>query len=231
MYSGLDGNISAPYPHLPNYHTRPPKSYPKIPRIDKQQQEDTIVVEIPDDVIAYRDPVERIFRISMAIFITCCLVFMSQAFLFQLCEVPTSSMADTIEPGDLLFAEKISLRKEPPKNGDIVTFKDPENSHRNLVKRVIATQGQVVTLADDIVYVDNIAIDEPYIDNQITTPFYRTLKDISYPYIVPAGEVWVMGDNRGNSEDSRYFGSIPIDSITSKVLFVYWPIEHWKTVQ
>lgn len=140
-------------------------------------------------------------------------------------EVPSASMETTIMTGDRLFAEKVSYHFEDPKAGDIVVFSDPQVPSRVLVKRIIATEGQVVSMSDGVLYIDGVAQSEPYVTGE-TYPLSQTAGNvsISYPYIVPEGEVWVMGDNRENSSDSRYFGSIDENTIFGKAVFTYWPL-------
>ena len=77
-------------------------------------------------------------------------------------------------------------------------------------------------------YVDGVARNEPYTYGKPSYPLDRTLNGvaISYPYTVPQGDVWVMGDNRTNSADSRYFGAVPQSSITGRGFFTYWPLSH-----
>lgn len=148
-----------------------------------------------------------------------------RTFVFGTYLVPSGSMLETIQEGDLLVGERVSLHFEGPQPGDVVTFDSPLDD-QTLIKRVIAVAGQSVDLRDGSVYVDGIALDEPY---TLGKPSY-SLSDlagaaqITYPYTVPAGCVWVMGDNRTNSKDSRYFGAVSVDDVTSRALFIYWPL-------
>ena len=141
--------------------------------------------------------------------------------------VPTGSMRDTIVEGDTLLGERVSLYFGDPEAGDIVTFDSPLDGE-TLIKRVIAVGGQEVDLVDGSVYVDGERLDEPYTEGK---PSY-SLSDlpgsagIEYPYEVPEGCVWVMGDNRTDSKDSRYFGAVSVDDVTSRALFIYWPLDH-----
>ncbi len=148
-----------------------------------------------------------------------------KAFVFHAYEIPSASMEETIMTGDLVFSEKVTYYFNDPVPGDIVTFEDPEVPSRTLIKRVVATEGQKVNLVDGAVYVDGEKLDEPYTDGQPSYPLNSSFsgENVKYPYTVPAGEVWVMGDNRTNSQDSRYFGSIPASSISGRAVFTYWP--------
>lgn len=151
-----------------------------------------------------------------------------RTFVFQAYEIPSGSMEETIMPGDMVFSEKITYYTSTPQPGDIVTFSDPDpaQSGRILIKRVIAVGGQTVDLQDGRVYVDGQLQDEPYTRGEPSyplTPVYGT--EINYPYTVPEGGLWVMGDNRTNSQDSRYFGAIKASTVTGKAIFIYWPLD------
>lgn len=148
-----------------------------------------------------------------------------RTFVFQAYEIPSGSMEETIMPGDMVFSEKITYYGSEPAPGDIVTFADPENPGRILIKRVIATGGQVVDLRDGRVYVDDVLQNEPYTRGEPSFPLASAFgTDIVYPYTVPEGRLWVMGDNRTNSQDSRYFGAIDRSTVTGKAIFIYWPL-------
>lgn len=151
------------------------------------------------------------------------LVWFLSTFVYRAYEIPSGSMEETIETGDMVFAEKVSYYFREPAAGDIVTFEDPLVPGRILIKRCIATEGQTVELVDGQVVVDGAPLDEPYTDGKPSEPLSS---DIEYPYTVPDGCVWVMGDNRTNSQDSRYFGAIPVDTVTGHAVFTYWPLNH-----
>ena len=155
-----------------------------------------------------------------------------RAFVAEVYEVPTGSMLQTVQLGDRLVGEKVSYRFRDPEPGEIVTFEDPEGTGETLLKRVIATEGQEVDLRDGTVYVDGEALDEPYVAGKPSDPIPSDGEGggISYPYVVPEGCVWVMGDNRTNSRDSRYFGAVPVDDVTSRALFIFWPLEDARTL-
>lgn len=148
-----------------------------------------------------------------------------RTFVVGTYEIPSGSMLDTIQIGDRVFSEKVSYYFRDPEQGDIITFADPENPQRTLIKRVIAVGGQTVDLKDGYVYVDGKKLDEPYTEGKQSLPLNTAYGvSITYPYTVPDGYLWVMGDNRTNSADSRYFGAVSKDSVTGHANFTFWPL-------
>jgi signal peptidase I len=161
------------------------------------------------------------------------LTLLLRAFVIDSYQIPTGSMEPTIEIGDRLFAEKVSYYLGGPAQGDIVTFYDlsPDEEGRILIKRCIATGGQTVDLMDGKVVVDGIILDEPYTHGLPSFPL-NPMPGISikYPYTVPEGSVWVMGDNRTRSQDSRYFGAIPDENLIGKALLRFLPLDRFGTI-
>ena len=161
----------------------------------------------------FRSILEWVVIIAIALVVG----FFIRTFVAMPFVVPTGSMEHTIEIGDQLVAEKVTLSLgQPVSAGDVVVFTNPEtdSDHDFLVKRVIATEGQTVTFIGGRVFVDGEALDEDYTVGK-TYPLDQQAAD---------GCVWVMGDNRENSADSRYFGAIPQDSVVGVALFRYWPL-------
>lgn len=153
-------------------------------------------------------------------------VWFLRSFVIEPYEIPSGSMEDTIEIQDRVFSEKISLATQGVTPGQIYTFTDPHNSDRTLIKRCIAVGGQTVDIHDGNLYIDGVLQDEPYTEGKPTTEL-QTLPGvhISYPYTVPDGYMWMMGDNRTNSADSRYFGAVPVSSATGHAFVRYWPLD------
>ena len=150
-----------------------------------------------------------------------------RTFVFVPYEIPSGSMETTIMTGDMVFSEKVSYYMRQPARGDIVTFADPDVAGRTLIKRVIATEGQTVDIVAGKMVVDGEELDEPYTNGLPSYPLERQAPNtvVEFPYTVPEGCVWVMGDNRTSSQDSRYFGAIPVNSISGRAAFVYWPLK------
>ena len=150
-----------------------------------------------------------------------------RTFIVGTYEIPSSSMKDTIQVGDRVFSEKISYYSRDPEVGEVITFTDPLDDETTLIKRVVAVGGDVVDLRDGKVYVNGEMRDEPFTKGKESWPLDPAPgMVISYPYTVPQGYLWVMGDNRTNSADSRYFGAIPISLVSGHANVIYWPIDH-----
>ena len=154
------------------------------------------------------------------------LAYFLRVFVVEPYSIPSGSMEQTIQTGDSVLGEKVSYHFRTPAVGDIVTFTDPEANTRLLIKRVVATEGQVVNLIDGKLVVDGVEQNFDYTGGLSSYPLPNSIAIKSYPYTVPAGHVFVMGDNRENSQDSRYFGSIEVSSVQSRAFLVYWPLNH-----
>ena len=137
-------------------------------------------------------------------------------FLAQATRVYGSSMEPNLSTDQRLVVEKVSYRLHLPKRGDIVVLRVPERGPELLIKRVIALPGEEIEVREGQVYVDSVPLDEPYI-TQPTRGQYGPLK-------VPQDYVFVMGDNRGASNDSRAFGPVPIGRLVGRAWVSYWPV-------
>jgi signal peptidase I len=143
-----------------------------------------------------------------------------RAYVIQPYVIPSSSMEPTIEISDRVLANKFIYRFDEPQRGDIVVLDDPTGTVQTLIKRVIATGGQTVDLQDGKVVVDGQVLAEPYTHGQPSEPMV-----VEMPYLVPEDSVWLMGDNRTNSADSRVFGAVPLSEVRGKAMFTFWPLD------
>lgn len=176
----------------------------------------------------------RIFTTLYVFIISILLIALAlRVFVLQAYEIPSGSMETTIMTGDMVFAEKFSYMYGTPQRGDIVTFMDPSPSvsNRTLIKRVVAVAGDTVDLRNGYLYINDVMQTEEYTHGQASRPLssYAT-EPIAYPYKVPEGKIWVMGDNRNNSSDSRYFGAVDVSTVTGHAFMIYWPLNRVQLI-
>lgn len=143
--------------------------------------------------------------------------------------VPTGSMLPTIQLHDQVLANKFIYRFRDPARPDIVVLDDPTEQVGTLIKRVIATGGQTVDLRDGKVYVNDVALVEPYTYGQPSDPLMGS--PVKFPLEIPVGSVWVMGDNRTQSQDSRWFGPAKLSGVHGQAFFTYWPASRFGVLE
>ncbi|MCX7832348.1 MAG: signal peptidase I [Actinobacteria bacterium] len=144
--------------------------------------------------------------------------FVIKTFVVQPFWVPTGSMIPTIMPNDRVLAFKFIYKFSDPKPGDIIVFLPPNGEKKDYIKRVIAVEGQRIKIKDGLVYINGKPLREDYLSDESFDS--GTMEEI----VVPKGYVFVMGDNRPNSLDSRSFGPISKSKIIGKAFMIYWPI-------
>ncbi len=149
-----------------------------------------------------------------------------RVFVVSAYRVSSSSMEGSLYEGDYIFVNKLAYKYGgQPKVGDIIVFAYPNNPQKDFIKRIAALPGQEVIVADKVLYVDGQVAEIPvhvqYVDKRII-PGDLSFRDNFGPYIVPPNEYFVLGDNRDDSRDSRFWGSVPADNIKGKTVFVYW---------
>ena len=172
-----------------------------------------------------------------------------RAFVFEPVMVDGESMQNTLQDGERCIVEKVSYWLYPPKSGDIVIVHFPGRGSESFVKRVIATGGQTIELREELVvdpdtyigkseyrvYIDGEILDESaYADSMLFDPIFYSSWDIEFGedgvYTVPEGYVFVMGDHRTNSRDSRSVGPIPLSSVVGRVHGVLYPFDKARLV-
>ncbi|MBF2009716.1 signal peptidase I [Chlorogloeopsis fritschii PCC 9212] len=152
------------------------------------------------------------------------LAFLIRTFIAEPRYIPSDSMVPTLHTGDRLVVEKVSYYFNPPRLGDIVVFQPPDELQRRgypkdqaFIKRVIGEPGKIVTINSGKVYINGQPLQENYIAEPPNQPFA--------PVVVPEEEFFVMGDNRNDSNDSRYWGFLPRKNIIGRAVFRFWPLE------
>jgi signal peptidase I len=155
--------------------------------------------------------------------------FLVRTFVLAHFVVDGHSMDTTLHDGDRVFVNKLSYRLHDPNRGDVVVLHEISGaSERDLIKRVIALEGETIEVRDCVVFIDGAVLEEPYLDPPSTTP--GQCGDNFAAATVPEDHVFVMGDNRGGSQDSRdeNVGWISEDDIVGRAFVVFWPTSHWR---
>lgn len=147
--------------------------------------------------------------------------FLIKQYLVQAFYIPSASMEDTLEISDRVLVNKLSYRLHEVNRGDVVVFErsaeEGEGAAKDLIKRVVALEGETVEGHDGGVYVNGRRLQEPYLREGVPPGDFG-------PQRVPPDHVWVMGDNRPNSRDSRFFGTVPESGIVGRAFVRIWPL-------
>lgn len=135
--------------------------------------------------------------------------------------VDGASMEPTLVSGEYVIVSRLSYRFGSPQRGDIIVFHFPRDPKEEYIKRVIGLPGDVVEVKNGSVYVNGQYLDETYL--KVSTNYVGT-------WNVPAGQLFVLGDNRNNSSDSHDWGTVPTEYVVGKALLVYWPPPSWGLI-
>jgi signal peptidase I len=177
-----------------------------------------------------RRPRRALAEVVVILLVAVLLAGLVRAFAFQTFWIPTSSMVPTLGVYDRILVQKAFFTWHDVREGDIVVFSHPPLDHcpgeGDLVKRVIALPGQTIYSSGNSIYVNGRLLAEPYLPPY--DPLGPSIPDASsrHPYRVPPGEFYVLGDNRADSCDSRYWGPIEGSSIIGKVVLTWWHDGH-----
>jgi signal peptidase I len=174
-----------------------------------------------------------------------------KTFLIQAFYIPSESMEPTLEVGDRVFVNKLAYDIGDLGRGDVIVFANPhpeqlpergavsaflhwlgegigfaQPADEDFIKRVIGLPGETIEIRDNVVYIDGEPLDEPYLTDAARQ------SNGSFPVTrIPAGHLFMMGDNRGNSADSRYgLGLVPVDKVIGRAFIVIWPPSHFGGV-
>lgn len=183
-------------------------------------------------------------ELPILILVALVIAVLIKTFVVQAFWIPSGSMRETLEINDRVLVSKLSFRLGDIERGDVVVFDDPrgvqdresvvESVLRNLaesvglstpksefIKRVIGLPGETVEIREGVLYVDDVALDEPYLHPD------TNMLDFG-PQVIEDGHYFVMGDNRNRSQDSRSFGAIEEGAVVGRAFVVLWPISRWS---
>ncbi len=179
-----------------------------------------------------RDTIESLF-VALIIFL------LIRTFAFQAFRIPTGSMENTLLPGDFLFIDKFAYGARVPftqarlpgfthpKRGDIIVFEFPRDLSQDYIKRCIGLPGDVIEVRDKELFLNGAKQTEPYVVHKVAG-ISQGLPDQFGPYKVPAGSLFMMGDNRDQSFDSRYWGTVDLHLVHGKAWFTYFSLDPQK---
>ncbi len=217
--------------------TEPPRSF--------DPEESSPLVPESDGTAKKKSRVSFLVELPILVLVALMVAVLIKTFLVQAFYIPSGSMIHTLEINDRVLVNKLSYLFGEPEQGDVIVFDPPFGVEQeaepllqaivrnvaeslglrtpaveDLIKRVVAVGGQELEVKDSQVLIDGVPLDEPYLDESAFMPDFG-------PVEVPAGTVFVMGDNRPRSQDSRRFGPIPTDSIVGRAFVRVWPFDRW----
>ena len=135
--------------------------------------------------------------------------------------VDGSSMVPTLNDGQFVMVNRLVYKYSDPDHGDVVVFHYPRDPEQEYIKRIIGLPGDTVTIDNGHVYLNGQQLNEPYIAASTRT---------TGEWQVPGGHLFVLGDNRNNSQDSRNFGFVSMENVIGKANFIYWPPTDWGNI-
>ena len=149
------------------------------------------------------------------------LLFVSINAISARIRVDGSSMVPTLRNGEFVIVNRLAYKIGDPQHGDVVVFHFPRDPDQEYIKRIIGLPGDEIRVLSGNVYVNDQALNEPYIN---AAPLYQG------EWTVPDGHIFVLGDNRNNSSDSHNWGPVAMDNVVGKAIFIYWPLNEFGVI-
>lgn len=174
----------------------------------------------PERRSKHRRPARSFIELVVILASAIVVAYLLQAFVVKPFQIPSESMQPTLEPGDRVLVNRLAYSfGGSPERGDLIVFKSPSDPETDYIKRVIAVGGETVEVKRGSVIINGDPLVEDYLERPDRSSF--TMQT------VPEGTVFVMGDNRGDSQDSRAWRSpwLPVDNIIGKAFLIYWPLD------
>jgi len=160
-----------------------------------------------------------------ALLLALLLALFIRTFIVQAFRIPSGSMIPTLLVGDQILVDKLVYKFRKPERGDIIVFKFPKDETRDFIKRLIGLPGDKLEVRNRIVYINDKTLDETaYAYHESSRPgtFHSDLRDNFGPVLIPEKKYFMMGDNRENSQDSRFWGFLDEDKIVGRAFIIYW---------
>lgn len=151
------------------------------------------------------------------------LAIVIRIFLFEPFYIPSWSMSPILKPGDKIIVNKFTYRISQPKRGDIVVFKYPKNPKKDYIKRIIGLPGETIKVRNNKVFVDERELVETYLSDGLIYPDFG-------PVVIDNGKYFMMGDNRSDSLDSRYWGTLDRKLMLGEAMVIFWPISRLEVL-
>ena len=168
--------------------------------------------------------------IIFTIIISVVIALSIRTFVVQAFKIPSGAMLETIQIGDHLLVNKLIYKFKPPERGDIIVFKYPVDPNKDFIKRIVGVGGDSIEIKDKEVYINNMLIEERYVihgDSRMLSSDISP-RDNFGPVTIPNNSYFVMGDNRDNSLDSRFWGFVDSKYIKGKAFIIYWSLDKEK---
>ena len=187
-------------------------------------------------LVSQRPALGCLFEIVETLVLTLIIFLVIQNFVAQPYQVQQQSMERTLEPQQYVLVDKLTPRWDAYDRGDIIVFTPPDDWAQDngtpFIKRVIGVGGETVEVRDDgFVYINEIRLEEPYVYAIDGVPQPTTTTPDRTSWVVPDDQLFVMGDHRSSSADSRAFGPIPTDAVIGRAWLRYWPFDTFGILQ
>ena len=174
--------------------------------------------------------VAAIFDFLQGIVVVMAIMVMVYLFIMSPQEVNGESMEPNFHNNEYILTNKITYKFREPIRGDVIIFKSWKDKDVDYIKRVIALSGETVTLKDNAIYVNDVKLDEPYLAPNVAI-FGGSFLQEGQSFTVPDNMIFVCGDNRPHSSDSREFGPVAKEDIIGVVILRYWPFSQFGTIK
>ena len=181
---------------------------------------DTVPIEVEDPRPSRSNFMGILVDILETLLLSVVLFFLINAVSARI-RIDGSSMEPNLHHGEFVIVSKVNYRIGEPERGDVVVFDFPRNITQEYIKRVIGLPGEEIKIKDGQVFVNDVALTEPYLNME---PRYEG------EWLVQENELFVLGDNRNNSSDSHNWGMVPMENVVGEALLVYWPPSSWGLI-